>query len=362
MEGPDLRLVLQGLDVGVAVVRPHDWKVVFENGQFFELFPPDPSAAEDLTSDLSTDGASLEPLALRIPDFDATRASERLDRGRPLTFDTVARRRGREVPVRVTLRGLVDDPDGHLVVEVADVSKETEIQYMLDSYSTLAERNARELEKEKERVERLLLNIMPKAILEELKDYGATTPQRFDQASILMLDFVGFTDMAISEDAAAIITELNDIFTTFDRIVETFGCERLKTIGDAYVAVSGVPESAPEHAQSIARVALRMRRYLERRNTAHPIEWRARFGINTGPVIGSLVGIQKYVYGLFGPGVNLAARMEAMSEPMRITVSHATYELLKDDFILSERGEHDVKGFGPQPLYFLEGEIRGAGR
>ncbi len=360
----DLTGLVQGLDLGVAVTDPLDWRIVFENGRFFELFPPDPAAGllDGPETPVDVDDTAAEALHARIVGFSADRAAERLARKRSFSFEVEAQTNGRTVPVRVTLRPLAEDPDGRIVVECKDISKETEIQYMLDSYSSLAERNARDLEKEKERVEKLLLNIMPKAVLEELKEYGAATPQRFDAASIVMLDFVGFTDMAISEDAAAIITELNDIFSTFDRIVETFNCERLKTIGDAYIAVSGVPESAPEHAHDIARVALRMRRFLERRNSAHPIEWRARFGINTGPVIGSLVGIQRYVYDLFGPGVNLAARMEALSEPMRITVSQATRDLLEDDFVLSERGEFDVKGFGPQTLYFLEGEVGGRHR
>jgi adenylate cyclase len=359
MAAIDLDALVHGLDVGVAVSRLGDWAVLFENGTFFRLFPPSLDAGltdPDVTGDLDAVGESLTE---RVAGFSGERAAERLAKGRAFGFEVETELSGRTVPVRVTLRALPDDPDGRVVVECTDISREKEVQYMLDSYSTLAERNARDLEKEKERAEKLLLNIMPKAVLEELKDYGATTPQRFDAASIVMLDFVGFTEMAISEDAAAIITELNDIFSTFDRIVETFNCERLKTIGDAYIAVAGVPEDAPEHAQNIARVALRMRRYLERRNSAHPISWMARFGINTGPVIGSLVGIQKYVYDLFGPGVNLAARMESLSEPMRITVSQHTHDLLKDDFILSERGTVDVKGFGPQALYYLEGELGG---
>ena len=228
---------------------------------------------------------------------------------------------------------------------------------MLDSYSKLAEKNARDLEKEKDRVEKLLLNIMPRPVFEEMKEYGTATPQRFDAVSILMLDFVGFTDMTIAQDATAIISELNDIFSAFDRISEMFDCERVRTIGDAYMAVSGLLEASPDHPANIARLALRFRRYLERRNAAHAQQWSARIGINTGPVIGSLVGVQKYVYDLFGPGVNLAARMETLSEPMRITVNEATYNLLKNDFHFAERGEHDVKGFGSQRLFFLEGEL-----
>src|SRR5690606_28470985 len=109
---------------------------------------------------------------------------------------------------------------------------------------------------------------------------------------------------------------------------------------------------------NIAKVALRMRRYLDRRNAALPEPWLCRIGVNTGPVIGSIVGIHKYVYDIFGPAVNLAARMEEASEPTKITVSEDSYPLLKDDFVLIDRGEHEIKGFGRKRLYFLEGERR----
>jgi adenylate cyclase len=341
------RAALQQLQTAVAVVAAETWALSFENGRFFQWFPPD--------------GSEDEPLDRRVRGFDATRASERLARGRAYTFETQTTVAGRELPVRVRVEALENDAAGRLLVECSDVSKEMEVQYMLDSYSQLAEHNARDLEREKERVERLLLNIMPRSVLDEMKEFGTITPQRFDDVSILMLDFVGFTSMAISQDAGAVITELNDIFSAFDRIVDMLNCERLKTIGDAYIAVAGVPQASPEHPHNIARLALRMRRYLERRNSAHPQTWHARIGIATGSVIGSLVGIQKYVYDLFGPGMNLAARMEAASEPMRITVSEDTYQRLKDDFVLTPRGQLDVKGFGLQNTYFLEGEV-GRGR
>jgi adenylate cyclase len=224
----------------------------------------------------------------------------------------------------------------------------------------MVERNTREIQREKERVEKLLLNIMPRAVYEEMKDYGSTTPQRFDEATILMLDFVGFTSMAVSRDPTALITELNDIFTAFDRIVELFNAERLKTIGDAYMAVAGVPDASPDHAHSIARVALRMRRYIERRNSSHREQWLCRIGIHSGPVIGSIVGVQKYVYDVFGPGVNLASRMETLAEPMQIMVSESTYTLIRDEFSCTDEGEQEVKGFGQQRVYSLEAEVRPA--
>lgn len=343
---PPFKQMLQSIDTAVALVDAKTWDVLFENACFFNWFPAEATADEDT-------------LPARVAGFQPDRAVSRLESRGAFKFESEAKKGERSLPVRVHLRPLVEgDQEGPILVEVWDVSKEKEVQYMLDSYSDLSEKNARSLQREKERVEKLLLNVMPRAVYEELKDYGTTTPQRFEAASILMLDFVGFTDKALSHDPSATISELNDIFSAFDQIVEMFGCERIRTMGDGYMAVSGMPESNPDHAINVARVGLRMRRYLERRNAAHPQEWLARIGINTGPVIGSLVGIQKYVYDLFGPGVNLAARMEQMSEPMRITVNEETANGLVDEFNLSERGEFEVKGFGMQNLFFVDSEKR----
>ena len=341
-----IREVLQSIDVGVAVVAADDWQVAFENARFFGWFPPEVDAGGDTLAD-------------RIPDLKLDRAAQRIEGGRPFEQEVEIKQGPREVPLRLSFSALPGEEGtgGLVLVQVQDITKQREGQYLLESYSKMAERNARELEKEKDRVERLLLNIMPRPVFEEMRDYGTATPQHFESASIVMLDFVGFTDMAISQDPSGLVSELNDIFSAFDRIVEMSGCERLRTIGDAYMAVSGIPETNPDHAENAALAALRMRRYLEKRNQAHPQQWRARIGLNTGEVIGSLVGVQKYVYDLFGPAVNLAARMEALSEPMRITVNADTAALLREKFSLSERGEHEVKGFGTQTLFFLDGEF-----
>lgn len=342
LDGETLRLVAQTLDVGVAVVEPQEWAILFENANFFKWFPPRSDADEPLTE--------------RLPGFNKKRALDRIQAGRPYPFEMEAQWSGRELPLALELRPLPEHPSGLVVVECRDVTRQKQAEYMLESYSKMAERKAREVEREKDRVERLLLNIMPKSVYEEMRDYGTVTPQLFENASILMVDFVGHTEMDIASDPAALVTELNDIFTVFDRITDLFACERIRTVGDAYVAVSGLPEPTPEHAHNIARVALRMLRYIERRNSAHLQSWHCRIGINSGPVIGSLVGTQKYVYDIFGPGINLAARMETLSEPMQITVSEHTYELIKDDFICTERGQFEVKGFGEKTLYLLERE------
>jgi class 3 adenylate cyclase len=151
------------------------------------------------------------------------------------------------------------------------------------------------------------------------------------------------------------VSELNDLFTNFDRIAEQFGCERIKTIGDAYMAVSGVPEPSPDHARNVARTALLIRRYLQQRNKSARHVWECRIGLGTGPVIGSVVGVQKYVYDIFGASVNLAARCEAQSGAMEITLGETTAQLIEEEFRLEPAGEVTLKGLGPQTLYRLLG-------
>ncbi len=196
---------------------------------------------------------------------------------------------------------------------------------------------------------------MPKTVYDEWKQFGVTTPRRFDNAAVLMLDFAGFTDMAVSQDPPTLIAELNDLFTAFDRIVEQYGGERIKTIGDAYMAVAGIRDASPDDTRNIANIALRIVHYVGRRNRSLVHHWRCRVGINTGPVIGSIVGIQKYVYDIFGPGVNLAARMESIARPMSIALTAETYERIRGDFHFRDIGDHDVKGFGTQHIYELLG-------
>lgn len=241
---PDL--ALRSIGSAVAIVDPGSWEILFENGLFFEWFRPEADADA--------------PLGARMSGLDLEAVTEKLEKGRRYAWETEVTSGARTVTAEVEVRRLRYEDREVALVEARNISKRKEAEYLLDSYSRMAEKNARDLQREKERAEKLLLNIMPRAVYEEMRDSGFTTPQRFDEATILMLDFAGFTDMAISRDPTGLITELNDIFTVFDRIVEHFGCDRMKTIGDAYMAVSGLPEANVDHAQSIARVALRMRR------------------------------------------------------------------------------------------------------
>jgi class 3 adenylate cyclase len=339
-------LLLDSVGVGLAVVDPATFQIVLHNATFGTWFPA-----------LSTGDDTLPAL---IPEVDPEEVIARIKDGGSWKCEMEVKPKRRTIVLAVELVPAEGASDGEFMVQCQNISKIKELEYMIDSYSKMIEKQNRDLSKEKERVEKLLLNIMPRQVYEEWKQFGVTTPQRFDEASVLMLDFVGFTQMSLAHEPVKLISELNDIFTAFDRIVEQFGCERLKTIGDAYVAVSGLPTPNPEHARSIAQVALRFVHYLKRRNEMSEFEWICRIGVDSGPVIGSVVGVQKYVYDIFGPGVNLAARIEALCEPMEILISENTHSIVKNEFRISDRGEHEVRGFGKQNIYRLEGDFTAA--
>lgn len=334
--------VFRELGHAVAVARADGLALVLANCSFTEIFPPL--------------GDGEDTLATRLPELDPERLASRLARNRPYSLDLERKRASRSRSFAVEIRGRRIDGTDYAIAECRDVSKQREAEYMLDSYSKLSERRTREVEREKDRVEKLLLNLMPRTVYKELRDFGAATPKGFDSASVLMLDFVGFTEMSAGCEPSTIVAELNDIFSAFDRIVELFGCERIKTIGDAYLAVSGVPDPNVDHTANVARTALRFRRYLEKRNLARQMEWSCRIGIHTGPLIGSLIGIQKYVYDVFGPAVNMASRLEHAAQPMQICLSADTLALLGSEFRTEPIGEVNLQGIGPTALHALTGE------
>ncbi|WP_368744660.1 adenylate/guanylate cyclase domain-containing protein [Desertibaculum subflavum] len=333
-------MLLQSAGVGLAIVHRRSGAVLFHNQRFAEWFP----AA----------GEADATLARLLPALDLAGLEPQLAADGTATADVEVKPKRRPIQLLVRLEASEREGAEVLIVECQNVSKLRELEFMIESYSKMIERQNRDLTKEKERVERLLLNIMPKTVYEEWKSFGVTTPQRYD-ASVLTLDFVDFTEMAVTRDPPALIGELNDIFTAFDRIVEQFGCERIKTIGDGYIAVSGIPERTPDHAQNVAKVALRFVRYLNRRNASSPNQWRCRIGLASGPVIGSIVGIQKYVYDIFGEGVNMAARMEEVSGPMQITLPETMRARLRGEFQFGALRTVDLKGFGATQICTLEG-------
>lgn len=333
-------LLLESVGVGLAVLEPETLIVRFANRRFQEWFG----------------GVIGRPFAELVPAIDDG-ARGRLTGGGSVTLQHEVKPGRRAIALGLQLSRAEQGDTAVVIVEAQNVSKLRELEYMVESYAQMVEKQNRTLRREKERAEKLLLNIMPRTVYEEIKAFGVAAPQRYETASILLLDFVGFTQMAVSREPTALVSELNDIFTAFDRIAEQFGCERIKTAGDAYMAVSGVPEPSPDHAQNIAKAALLFRRYLEKRNQSREPRWLCRIGIGTGPVVGSIVGIQKYVYDIFGPGVNLAARLETLCEPMEILLSEATRRLVAAEFRTAERGVQDLRGFGPTAVFALEASL-----
>ena len=211
-----------------------------------------------------------------------------------------------------------------------------------------------ELVKQRRKTETLLASILPEKVINDLKSVGFSKPDVFENVSVLFSDFVGFTDMSTTMKPEILINELSEIFTEFDSIIEKNQCERIKTIGDAYLAVCGMPIQNPNHAEFMTKSALKMLQYLEERNKSSDIHWQCRIGIHSGSVVGGIVGVKKYIYDIFGDTVNTASRIEGASEAMKLSVSHTTYKLIKDKFKCIPRGLILLKGKGDTALYFVE--------
>jgi len=209
-----------------------------------------------------------------------------------------------------------------------------------------------EMKQEKERADRLLKNLFPARVVNDLKTTGQSIPETFENVTVLFSDIVGFTNLSSGLEPKVLIDELNELFTAFDIIIEDNHCERIKTIGDAYLAVSGMNEGREYPAGNMVGAALQIMSYLEQRNARSPHQWQVRVGIHTGKIVGGVVGIRKYIYDVFGDTINTACRMEQSSEPMKINLSEVTAELVKDKYELTERGEMDVKGKGKMKMYF----------
>jgi adenylate cyclase len=215
------------------------------------------------------------------------------------------------------------------------------------------------LEREKERAksERLLLNVLPAPIAARLREAETTIADRSEAVTVLFADIVGFTQMSASADPHDVLTLLNRLFSRFDELAEGHGLEKIKTIGDAYMVVGGLPVPRNDHAEAVADMALDMIREIELRpaDAAPPLQ--LRIGIDTGPVIAGVIGIRRFIYDVWGDTVNTASRMESYGLPGKIQVTERTYAELSDRYALVERGVIDVKGRGPMRTWLLEGRL-----
>ncbi|MFQ5613065.1 MAG: adenylate/guanylate cyclase domain-containing protein [Anaerolineae bacterium] len=213
----------------------------------------------------------------------------------------------------------------------------------------------RQLEAEREKSEELLLNILPRPIAERLKQGQNAIADSFAEATVLFADIVDFTRLSARVSPAELVELLDEIFSVFDRLAEQYGLEKIKTIGDAYMVVGGLPKPQPDHAGAIAEMALDMQGEIARFKGEQGQPFSLRIGINTGQVVAGVIGKKKFTYDLWGDTVNVASRMESHGLGGRIQVTPSTYERLRDKYRFEERGPIQVKGKGQMNTYFLVG-------
>jgi class 3 adenylate cyclase len=213
------------------------------------------------------------------------------------------------------------------------------------------------LDKQKDQIEHLLLNILPAEIAAELQNKGIASPRYYDSVSVLFTDFKGFTRIADRLSPQDVVSELNDCFIAFDDIIEKYGLEKIKTIGDAYMCAGGIPASDPDHSLKMIKAGIEIRDFMQNRNQIRiekqeePLE--IRIGIHVGPIVAGVVGRKKYAYDIWGSTVNIASRMESNGEVGQINISAETYHFIKEFYNCTYRGKIYAKNIGEIDMYFV---------
>ena len=216
------------------------------------------------------------------------------------------------------------------------------------------------LELEQEKSERLLLNVLPREIAAILKEDNQTIADQYEAVSVLFADVVGSTALAVRLPPRTLVDVLNDAFSYFDSLVDKYGIEKIRTIGDNYMVASGVPHPRHDHAQALANLALEMNEYVATHDVLGDMPLRFRIGMNVGPLVAGVIGHKKFHYDIWGDAVNTASHMESHGVPGKIQITRATYELIKKEFVCQPRGLVEIKGKGQMETWFLEG-IRNPG-
>jgi adenylate cyclase len=248
-------------------------------------------------------------------------------------------------------------PQAVLLFFVLNVSVVSTFVFVL-LYAFMRQRNAllALVRIEQAKADNLLLNILPAEIAAILKNENRTIADHFPGASILFADMVGFTPMTASMAPADMLDLLNEVFTYFDGLVDKYGVEKIRTIGDSYMVASGVPRPRADHAQALAHMALEMRTFVQTSPVCVNRKLNFRIGINSGPVVAGVIGRKKFIYDLWGDAVNTASRMESTGTPGCIQITRETYELIQDEFVCEPRGTIQVKGKGEMETWYLVAE------
>lgn len=222
-----------------------------------------------------------------------------------------------------------------------------------EQYAKMLEVQNRIIQSEKERADMLLYSVFPTPIADELKQSNFVKPRYYEEVSVMFIDMVDFTKITSRLTPEEVVGELSEIYSQFDQIINKHGAVKIKSIGDAYLIATGIPEYIDDHACRIVKVALEIFEYLTIRNLRAKVKWQLRAGIHTGELTAGIVGITQLTYDIWGDTVNLASRLEHMSEPFKINVSESVKDKLCDKYQFEERGELPVKGKGKMKMYFL---------
>ena len=204
-----------------------------------------------------------------------------------------------------------------------------------------------------EKSETLLLNVLPKEIAAILKNESRTIADHYDEASVLFADMVGFTPLSAQLPPVEMVELLNEVFSFFDSLLDKYGVEKIRTIGDSYMVASGVPRGRPDHAQALVCMALEMRDYIATHTFQNGQRVNFRIGVNSGSMIAGVIGRRKFVYDVWGDAVNIASRMESHGLGGAVQITQATYELIKDEFVCEPRGTVNVKGKGEMDVWLV---------
>ena len=224
-----------------------------------------------------------------------------------------------------------------------------------------ADKQREEANKQRKRSDDLLLNILPEEVAEELKAKGSAEAKQFDEVTVLFTDFKDFTQISEKMTPNELVEELNTFFKAFDEIVTRLNIEKIKTIGDSYMCVGGLPTASPSHAEDVVNAGLEIQAFVQNHSKYRLAQGKEplliRIGIHSGPVIAGIVGIKKFAYDIWGDTVNTASRMESSGEAGKVNISGTTYALVKDKFTCTHRGKIQAKGKGKIEMHFVEGRI-----
>jgi len=220
------------------------------------------------------------------------------------------------------------------------------------------EKTSKIIEKERNLSDKLLLNILPEQTAKELKEEGKVVAKKFDSVSVMFTDFKGFTKHSEGLSPVELVKTVDFYYSKFDSIIKSYGLEKIKTIGDSYMAAGGLPFPSDNHASKLVLAAIDIAEFVQNASKENPNDeqrFEMRIGINTGPVVAGVVGTNKFAYDIWGDTVNIASRMESTSEPGKVNISDNTFALIKKEFNCTYRGEIETKNRGEMKMYFVDG-------